>query len=95
MKKLLKIDHHHIITKDSICGGMPIIKGTRISVADIAAYYRMGLSSEEIQRELPHLNLAQIFDALSFYFDYRQAIDDELDRNSEERVSREFPSGKY
>jgi uncharacterized protein (DUF433 family) len=55
----------------------------------------MGLSPEEIQRELPHLNLAQIFDALAFYLDNRQAIDRELQKDKEEVVSREYPAGKY
>ena len=55
----------------------------------------MGLNPEEIQRELPHLNLAQMFDALAFYLDNRQAIDRELQKDKEEVVSREYPAGKY
>ena len=98
MKKALshkEINHFHITTNKSICGGNPIIKGTRTSVVHIAGYYLMGLSPEEIQRELPHLDLAQIFDALAFYLDNRQAIDRELQKDKEEVVSREYPAGKY
>jgi len=98
MRRILKpekINHFHITVNKDICGGSPIIKGTRTSVANIAGYYLMGLSPEEIQRELPHLNLAQIFDALAFYFDHREAIDKELGRDREEIISKEFPSGKY
>ena len=92
---LRKIDHLHITRDKAISGGTPIIKGTRISVANIAGYYLMGLSPEEIRRELPHLTLAQVFDALAFYLDHREAIDRELGRDGEEAVSKEFPAGKY
>jgi uncharacterized protein (DUF433 family) len=98
MRKALRhkeIDHFHIIVKKGVSGGSPIIKGARTSVADIAGYYLMGLSPEEIQRELPHLGLAQIFDALAFYLDHKEAIDRELDKNREDIVSEEFPAGKY
>jgi len=55
----------------------------------------MGLSPEEIQRELIHLRLAQIFDALAYYLDHRETIDRELERDREEVVSKDFPAGKY
>jgi len=87
--------HFHITTNKAICGGSPIIKGTRISVADIAGYYLMGLNAEEIKRELPHLSLAQIFDALAFYFDHKDLIDREISQNRESKVSKQYPSGKY
>jgi len=81
--------------KKNVCGGALIIKGTRISVANIAGYYLMGFSPEEIQRELPHLNLAQIFDAIAFYFDHKEIINQELEKDREQVVSKEFPAGKY
>lgn len=96
MKKALEEKVHFYIGRENeTCGGTPIIKGTRISVASIAKYYLMGLSPEEIQRELPHLTLSQIFDALSFYFDHREEIDEEIERNREEFVSKNYPSCKY
>ena len=90
-----KIGHSHITMKKDVYGGASIIKGTRISVANIAGYYLMGFSPEEIQRELPHLNLAQIFDAIAFYFDHKEIIDQELEKDREQVVSKEFPAGKY
>lgn len=98
MKRALnpkKIDHFHITVEEKISGGSPIIKGTRTSVANIAGFYLMGLSAEDIQRELPHLKLSQVFDALAFYLDHRESIDQELGQEREEIVSKEFPAGKY
>ena len=88
-------NHFHITMNKDICRGSPIIKGTRISIANIAEYYLMGLSPEEITRELPHLTLAQIFDALAYYLDHRETIDRELEIDREEVVSRDFPAGRY
>lgn len=79
----------------NICGGSPSVKGTRTTVANIAGYYLMGFTPEEIQRELPHLSLAQVFDALAYYLDHRDMIDWELEQDREDSVSKEFPAGKY
>ena len=98
MKKALiskEVTHCHVTTDRRICGGSPIIRGTRTSIANIAGYYLMGLTPEETQRELPHLSLAQIFDALAFYLDHRETINRELQKDKEEIVSRDFPAGKY
>jgi uncharacterized protein (DUF433 family) len=93
--KRKETNHFHIAINKNICGGTPIVKGTRISVANIAGYYVMGLSPEEIQRELPHLSLAQIFDAMAFYLDHRQMIDKEFEKNREENISKEYPAGTF
>ena len=98
MKKALSTRasaHFHITTNKAICSGSPIIKGTRTSVANIAGFYLMGMTAEEIQRELPHLSLAQVFDALAFYLDHREEIDRELREDREEVVSNNLPAGKY
>jgi uncharacterized protein (DUF433 family) len=98
MKKALStkaITHFHITTNKAICSGSPIIKGTRTSVANIAGFYLMGLTAEEIQRDLPHLTLAQVFDALAFYLDHRREIDRELREDREDMVSSQYPSGKF
>lgn len=73
--------HTYVVVK-----GKPIIKGTRIAVSVIATYYKMGLSPEEIQRELPHINLAQIHDALSYYYDHQNEIDEEIENELESKL---------
>jgi len=88
-------EHFHIALDKSICGGRPIIKGTRVSIANIAGYYLMGLSPEEIQRELPHLHLAQIYDAIAYYLDHRETIDRDREEDLEDNVSKTHPAGKY
>jgi len=98
MRKALKLaetGHSHITINKRICGGAPIIKGTRVSVANIAGFYLMGFGPEEIQRELPHLTLAQVYDAIAYFLDHRDDVNRDLQQNLEEAVSLEFPSGKF
>lgn len=70
------------ITRDpEILGGEPIVTGTRTSVRAIVETWRLGTSPEEIPVHLPHLTLAQVFDALSFYLDHQAEINDSIERN--------------
>ena len=90
-----KTEHFHITVDKDIYGGRPIIKGTRVSISNIAEYYLMGLSPEEIRRELPHLQLAQIYDAIAYYLDHRETIDRCREGDREEKVSKSYLAGKY
>jgi uncharacterized protein (DUF433 family) len=47
---------------------------------------RQGLSPEELVKEFPHLTLAQVYDALSYYSDHRDEIEREFRENTEERL---------
>lgn len=90
-----KIFHAHIVCKKDVCGGKPVIKGTRTSVANIVGYHKLGLSPEEISTELPHLNLAQIYDALAYYYDNQKIIDKIIDEEMEEVIAKKYPAGRY
>ena len=47
----------------------------------IAELWKFGVAPEEIIGRLPHLTLAQVFDALSYYQEYREAIDEDFRLN--------------
>ena len=68
-------EHPHVERVPEILRGEPIIKGTRTSVRAIVEHWKFGDSPEEIARQLSHLRLAQIFDALSYYDDHRDEIE--------------------
>ncbi len=88
MKTKLKIEHPYIERKKEIGGGRPIIRDTRTSVKNLVIYYKMGYTPEEIQYELPHLSLAQVHDAISYYYDNKKEIDKEIIDDTEEKVKR-------
>ena len=55
------------------------IAGTRVRVQDIYALSEIqGLTPDQIVEQLPHLTLGQVHAALSYYFDHRQQILNEL-----------------
>ena len=58
-----------------IRGGRPKIAGTGIAVKRIVIFYQSGLTPEEIAREYPHVNLAQVHAALAYYHANREEID--------------------
>ncbi|MEB3179338.1 MAG: DUF433 domain-containing protein [Nostocaceae cyanobacterium] len=74
-------EHCHIVKNDEILSSEPIIKGTRTPVRAIVEMWRMGVSPEEIPHRLPHLVLAQVFDALSYYLDHQAEINEYIERN--------------
>ena len=55
------------------------IAGSRVRVQDVYALAEIqGKTPDEIVQALPHLTLAQVHAALSYYFDHRDAILQEM-----------------
>ena len=73
--------HRYIVSDDKILGGEPIIRGTRTPVRAIVETWRLGVAAEAIPQSLPHLTLAQVFDALSYYSDHQDEINGFIERN--------------
>lgn len=73
--------NRYIVTNDKILGGEPIIKGTRTPVRAIVETWRLGILPEDMPNLFPHLTLAQIFDALSYYSDHQEEINEYIERN--------------
>jgi uncharacterized protein (DUF433 family) len=69
-------------------GGRPIIAGTGTAVRTIAGLYKLGLGAEEIATQLPHLNLTQIYAALTYYHLHVDEIEADIEADSEESLKR-------
>lgn len=85
-----------LIDRDpAIRAGRPKIAGTGVTVMRVAAWYKMGLTPEEIASEYGHISLAQVHAALAYYHANPEEI--EADLAEEEafagRVDREFAPG--
>ncbi|MGO9273732.1 MAG: DUF433 domain-containing protein [Terriglobia bacterium] len=74
-------EHLYVARDDGILGGEPIIKGTRTPVRAVVENRRLGVAPEDIPKGLPHLTLAQVYDALSYYSDHQDEIDSYIERN--------------
>jgi uncharacterized protein (DUF433 family) len=74
-------DHIYVERNADILGGEPIVKGTRTPVRAIVEIWRMGIAPEDVPIHLPHLTLAQIFDALSYFSDHQAEISAYIEKN--------------
>ncbi len=84
----------HIEISPGVVGGKPRIRGRRIAVQDIVVWHeRMGLGADEIAAE-HDLSLAEVYAALSFYYDHRESIDEQMRQSAlfVEDLRRKTPS---
>ena len=84
-----------IITSREICNGSPVIRGTRTRVIDIAIEYdRIGYTPDQIVDAHPHLDLVKVHNALSYYYENRERLDEEITSRREHilQLKKEFPS---
>lgn len=69
-------DHPHIVRVEGVCGGDPIVRGTRVRVADVVGYdraYHGDLGA--VLKDLPSLDKEQVLDALAYYADHADEIE--------------------
>jgi uncharacterized protein (DUF433 family) len=67
-----------IVRSDDVRGGRPRVAGTGVTVRRIVGWYKQGLTPEEITTEVPHLSLAQVYAALTYYHANRQEIEADI-----------------
>jgi uncharacterized protein (DUF433 family) len=96
---LAAVEIGSLIDRDpAIRAGRPKIAGTGVTVMRVAAWYKMGLTPEEIATQYGHLTLAQVHAALAYYHANPEEIETDLaqeeafaaslDRESERRSPR-------
>ena len=74
----------HIESKPEVCGGRPCVAGTRIRVQDIYSWHENeGVSPDEIVSRFPQITLADVYAALSYYWDHRDEIQREIKEDQE------------
>ncbi len=63
----MAINYQRFIVRDpAVCGGDPIIRGTRVTVRTVLASLAEGFSVEEIVAEFPTLNEAGVGAVIAF-----------------------------
>jgi uncharacterized protein (DUF433 family) len=81
-----------LVSSPDVCGRRLRIDGTRITINQIAALYKQGLDAEEIAEQYPHLTMAQVYAALSYYHANQEEIDDDLEAEKQEAAGFERES---
>jgi uncharacterized protein (DUF433 family) len=65
--------------------GRPWIDDTNTKVIEVVLDHTgYGWSAQKIHEQYPYLSLAQIHSALAYYFDHKQEMDDEIERQLKE-----------
>src|SRR5262249_33725048 len=75
MSAPFQTEHPHVEKVPGRAGGQPVVAGTRISVAFIVRFLQAGTAPAEIVAAYPHLSLAAVYDAISYYYDHQDEID--------------------
>ncbi len=76
--------HPHIERVEGVCGGEPVIEGTRIPVWIIAARVKRGETVAEIIEAYPWLTKAPVQDAIGYYHNHKEEVERAIYQNSEE-----------
>ena len=61
--------------------GRPKIAGTGVTVTRVAAWYKMGMTPEEIATQYGHISLAQVHAALTYYHANPNEIETDLEED--------------
>jgi uncharacterized protein (DUF433 family) len=70
--------YEHIVLDD---GGVPLIGGTTMKVIELVLEQNVyGWSAEELHFQHPYLSLGQIHSALAYYWDHKDALDQDITR---------------
>lgn len=78
---VIATEHPHVVRNPRIGDGEPIIKGTGVRVRILVEYWRLDTPIDTLLQYFPHLTLAQVFDALSYYQDHPREIDILIEQN--------------
>ncbi|HZQ05455.1 MAG TPA: DUF433 domain-containing protein [Anaerolineae bacterium] len=82
-------EHPHVVWVEDTFRKKLVIRVPRIQIWVIAALYRQGNTVEDIITTYSYLEPAVIFDAISYYLDHTQEIEQEIESNRLENVLAE------
>ncbi len=74
---IVETGYKHIVQTPGVYEGRPCIDTHKISVHDIAAWTKQGQTPDELTRAFG-LTLAQVYAALTYYYDHQEQIDREI-----------------
>jgi len=72
------VSHPHVVKQADYCGGKASIDDTRIRVMNVVFLHKQSKSEAEILETYPDLSRAQVYAALTYYYDHVDEIEAEL-----------------
>ena len=78
----LRTEHPHIVRIEGAHAGRPTVRGTGISLQTIVEQTQLGRSPAQIIEDFDGvLTLAQVHDALSYFYEHQGEIEQDIVRN--------------
>lgn len=82
-KEIIPTAHPHIVKIPDVQGGTPIVRGAYKTVWGIVELFQQGRTPEQIVEDKGEpLTLAEVHDALSYYYDNKEEIDHIITRQN-------------
>jgi uncharacterized protein (DUF433 family) len=78
--------HPYVERRVGVLGGKPVVKGTRLPVWQLAERLQLGDSPEDLLDAYQHISAAALYDAISYYYDHRLEIQQQIEQNRLEIV---------
>lgn len=75
-------DHPYVSETPGVCGGYPVVRGTRTPVWVIVQAQRELGNVERTGDNFPHLSLEQVRGALDYYATYPARVDEDFERHA-------------
>ncbi|MDP9237656.1 MAG: DUF433 domain-containing protein [Chloroflexota bacterium] len=88
-----KTEYPHIVRRTGAGGDTAVLAGTNIGVWFIVRQLRTGDTPEDIVTALPHVTLAGIYAAMSYYHDHRAEIDPIIEHGDRLAASHDAEPG--
>lgn len=84
-----------LVVREGYWQGRPCLRGTGITVHQIAVAYLMGLTSEDICAENQDLDPSLFHAALAYYFANREQVEADLDEDDQQgtAIASQHPMG--
>ena len=67
--------HPYIVKIEGHQGGEPMVRSVQVTVRTIVEQTRLGATPEELVKYYSPITLAEIYDALSYYYDHTDEIE--------------------
>lgn len=81
----IRLDENHV----------PVIAGTTLKVVELVLeHIAYGWSPEELKYQHPYLELGQIYSALAYYYDHKEALDQDIEKRLRKanQLQRKLPA---
>ena len=80
--QVVQTTHPYIVRIEGVRGGEPMVQSAHVTVRTIVEQTRLGTPPEEFVEDHPPMTLAEFYDALSYYYDHTEEMEEIIEENN-------------